>query len=859
MLLEDWGRLEELFRRALDRPPEERRAWLRKEEDDEALIAEVEALLEADEAGSERLDQAVRERMRLLAREAPRVGACLGPYRLEQELGRGGTSTVYLGVRRTGDREERVAVKLLAPGLPGADVQRRFAREVAILERLDHPGIARLLDTATTDDGRPYLVMEYVEGEPLIRYCQARELEVEARLELFLAVCEAVQFAHRSLVIHRDLKPANILVTAQGRPKLLDFGVARLLERHPGADPTVTVARLLTPSYASPEQIRGEALSTATDVFSLGVVLYQLLTDLHPFRQPEDTTDRVQRRILTADPPWPSQRLRREGRAGRRRARRLSGDLDRVVMKALEAEPERRYGTVEQLADDLRRHLGGRPVSARPATAAYRARKFLRRHRTGTAAALILVLLLSAFAVITALQERRTAEARTRAEQERHKAEQALSLMVDLFEVTDPDRVSGETVTAREILDRATRRVETELADQPRVQATLLEAIGRVYLQLGLPERARSPLETALALHRNEPEADLGGLAQTLETLGHLHQDSGEVLEAVGAYREALEVRRELLGPEHPKVATALNHLGDALEDSGDSAAAEPFYRQALEMRRRLFGEHHEAVAESLNQLGLLHHQRRELDRAEPLYRRALEMRREILGPQHPEVAVSLNNLAALQQARGRPAAAEGLFREAVAIQETHRGRSHPETLASLQNLAMALKDLGRHDEAEELLLEVLAVEEERFGEELPNRATNLYHLGLVRREAGDPEAAEEYFRRASELYRRVLPPDHPWPSFSLLALGELLLGRGRPQDAEAPLAESVHLRQAAYGPDNPLTAEAENALGACLLALGREEERAEELLRSSLAVLERAFGTEDRRTRRARGRLEEL
>lgn len=922
MLLERWERVEDLFREALELAPEERPHWLLEAAGgDEELRLEVESLLAADrEAGwgndDGPLERRVREGVELMARSTPGsgpgspvgIGSELEGYELVAELGRGGSSTVYLGVGREGvARPERVAVKVLRAEVRSTLARRRFILEGEILAGLRHPGIARLLSAGTTPGGRPYFFMEYVEGERLTDHCRRHRLSPADRLRLFRAVCEGVQYAHRNLVVHQDLKPANILVTPAGRPKLLDFGIARLAAgaweqgregADAGGDLTVTAARRLTPGYASPEQLRGETLTTATDVFSLGVILYELLTDRHPFRRDGQSASELEYAILRQDPRSPSAVRRQDRALPRVRSRRLAGDLDRVVAMALAKEREHRYGSVEQLSEDVRRVLEARPVTARRPTALYRAGRFLSRHWLGVAAALAVLLLLGAFATLTALQGRRANRAWTLAEQERRKAEQALAFLVDTFEVAGPDRTRGETVTAREILDHGAERIHRELADQPELQATLLEATGRVYTQLGLYGRARPLLEEALALQRatslavdvaaedadgssrdrsgDRPEA----LARTLQTLGDVLQQEGDYEAAEAAYREALEVRRDRFGERHPKVAESLHDLGDVLQDQGDYASAEELYREALSQRRELLGERHEDVAESLNNLALLFHERQELDRAEPLYRRALALRRELLGSDHPDVAVSLANLAALLHSRGEVEEAEDLFREAIALNERVHGADSAETAPAVQNLALLLKDKGEWDEAERLLRRVLEIEARQFGEEHPNRATNLYHLGLVRRAAGDAESAADFFRRAADLYRRTLPEDHPWISFPLLTLGELLIEEGRAAAAEPLLRESARLREKAFGGDNPLTALADSALGECLLlrsgsetggrAAGdsgrggpgsadrlRESREGERLLRESLRTLEAAYGPDDRRSRWARQRVE--
>jgi serine/threonine-protein kinase len=512
---ERWAEVDRLFAAALERPAAERDRFLEIACPAELRPA-VSRLLAADAASGGFLERPVARLLGETASEAPAPGRRLGPYRLLREIGTGGMGTVYLAVRDDAQYERQVAVKVLRAGLADPAARHRFLAERQILARLEHPAIARLYDGGTTADGRPYLVMEWIDGLPLTGYCDQNRLSIEARLSLFLQVAAAVQHAHQNLLVHRDLKPGNILVTAEGEPRLIDFGIAKQLAPEGGdGNLTRTGLRLLTPSYASPEQVRGEAITTASDVYSLGVLLYELLAGRSPYRVEPGLLHEVERAICEEEPERPSQALLRSPAAGptaeaiaaargmRPAAlrRRLAGDLDNVVLMALRKEPGRRYGSAAQLAADLERHLGDLPVLARPDTLAYRGRKFVQRHRAAVAAAGLSLLVLAGFVVSLAAQGRRLAR-------ERDKARYALSFLVDVFEDADPHKTAGAALTAREILARGAARAAGELSRPPEVQAAALDAIGQ--LGLGLGQAAAGGLRRRFAGVRGEPRPSRG-------------------------------------------------------------------------------------------------------------------------------------------------------------------------------------------------------------------------------------------------------------------------------------------------------------------------------------------------------------
>ncbi|HEY4595144.1 MAG TPA: serine/threonine-protein kinase, partial [Thermoanaerobaculia bacterium] len=523
-------------------------------------------------------------------------------------------------------------------GQESTALRRRFLAERQILARLDHPGIARLYTVGNTEDGRPYLVMERIEGEPLDVYCDRHRLTVNQRIALFRKVCAAVEHAHRHLLVHRDLKPANILVTAEGEPKLLDFGIAKQLAPAAGDPRTRTGLRMLTPKYASPEQVKGEAVTTASDVYSLGALLCELLCGRGPYPVPRDAPPyEIERAICDGEPERPSEALLRAGepspgvlaaRRGERPAtlrRRLAGDLDTIVLKALRKDPAQRYESVSRLSSDLERYLQSLPVSVRPDTWGYRTRKLLRRHRAAAAMAAAVLLLAAGLVASLLIQSRRLA-------QERDKARHTLSFLVDTFKEADPHHLRGERLTAREVLDQGADRVSRELAGQPEVQAAVMDAIGEVDLGLGHNGKAAPMLEKALDLRRRTLDPSSLDVAQSLRHLADLRMEQSDFAGAETLLRQALAIERRRLGDSSAEVASTLNQLGQTLTRKGDFRSAEPLHHQALAIARRSEGPRGPTVAEALLDLARCRDQSGDYPAAEALYSQGLALERQLLG-----------------------------------------------------------------------------------------------------------------------------------------------------------------------------------------------------------------------------------
>ncbi len=827
-----WRRVEEIVAAALPLPAGERLAYLESATaDDPALRREALSLLRAHDAADRFLEVPALGAFAERCRHDPgadRSGSKIGPYQLLRVLGEGGMGTVYLAVRADDEYKREVAIKLVKHGAASEELLRRFRSERQILARLDHPNIARLYDGGTTEDGFPYFVMEHVEGTAIDEHCERLQLSIGERLELFDRVADAVHYAHQSLVVHRDLKPKNILVTAGGVPKLLDFGIAKLLDPEEGAELTRTGLRPLTPNYASPEQVQGRAVTTATDLYSLGVLLYKLLTGRLPFRLEGLEAREAERILLEQEPLRPSL-------AASRRVRQLRGDLDDIVLKALRKEPERRYGSVEQLRDDLRRHARGLPVTARRGTSSYRAAKFARRHWAGLAVAAGVFCLVSGAAVTTSRQASRIAD-------ERDKAEQVADFLVDLLQDFDPSQTRGETVTVREVLDAGTAAIPERLA--PEVRARLLDTLGSIYRNLGLFGESRPLLEQALELRRQALGADHPDLAATLTNLGLYHYETGEYEAAQALHLEALEIRRRVYGEEHPLVADSLSYLGEAMTMADDLENAEQRHRQALAMRRRLLGDHDPATARSLNSLGMALVELGDLEEPEGLYQEALAIQEKLRPEDHPEVAVTLNNLGSLLRRKNELERSEASFRQALAIRRQVYGGEHPLVAEAINDIAVVLYYKGDYDGAEKLYREALGIVRRSLGEKHRFVATYLGNLGGALQKKGDLEEAESHFRQSLELVREVLPPGHSGAAHPLSHIAEVLLEQRRPAEAEPLLQEALELRVSSLPQPHRLIAASQGLLGRCLV-MQRRFAAAEPLLVKSLAGFRAVYGEE--------------
>ena len=780
----------------------------------------------------------------------------IGPYRLVRPIGEGGMGLVYEAeqlepLRRT------VALKIVKRGMDTEEFVARFESEKQALAVMDHPAIARVYDAGATDLGRPYFVMEYVDGIPLNDYCDKHEMSLKDRLKLFIHVCEGVQHAHQKAIIHRDLKPSNVLVTevdGQPMPKIIDFGVAKAMDR----DPTETTLQtgmgqvLGTPSYMAPEQADFDSsdIDTRADVYALGVILYEMLAGERPF--PKEELEKAgfkeaMRMIREDDPPKPSDRF--STLAGRRDEvakfrsvdatsinRTLRGDLDWITMKALEKDRSLRYSTAYGLARDIRRYMNFEPVSAGPPTFRYRMGKFVRRHRAGVITACLVTVALMLGIAGTTVGFIRAVAAEKVATEEARTATRVTDFLVGLFEVSDPDQSQGETITAREVLEQGAERLDTELADEPRVRARLLTTIGKVHRNLGLYEAARPYLESAVQLRRAQDHqdsdlavslAELGDLyiqlglydsavavleealtfidesgdpnqlylANSLHELANVQRRQGKYDEAEPLYLRARNIRVLVGGDRDPSVASTDNSLAALYWRKGDYVEAERRYLTALSIWEEAYGDNHSDVAKGLNNLALLYLQLKRYEEAEALFHRAIVIYERILGPDHPRLARAVNNLALTYFELERYDEAETNYRRSLAIKEAALGPEHPEVARTVNNLGNVARVRGHFDEAEDLYNRALAIRIAALGDEHPQVAWTYRDLGLLQDERGQPEAGIAYLERAYAVFAAVHGVDHPELAEILDDYAEVLEHAGRPEDAAAARNEADAIR----------------------------------------------------------------
>ncbi|HTG37062.1 MAG TPA: serine/threonine-protein kinase [Thermoanaerobaculia bacterium] len=830
-------RLRELFHAAVELTPAEReRLFAAWPEPDGDLIAELRSLLAAHDAADNTAGDFVADGLaahqREMAREvgASLVGRRLGPYVLERLLGRGGMGAVYLGQRADDAFRHQVAIKLLRPELASPDLVRRFRAERQTLASLSHPNIARLLDGGATEDGLPFLVMEYVAGVPLEEYCDANGLDLRARLELFGTLCDAVEHAHRNLVVHRDIKPGNLLVTAEGEVKLLDFGIAKLLDtgeegtENQGAEGLTRAQGYATLAFASPEQVAGGAITTATDVYALGVLLYRLLTGRSPYDLSDQPLAAAARTICEEMPPPPSKAVSAPPVEARKRARALAGDLDQIVLAALRKEPERRYGSVAELARDVRRHLAGLPVGVRPDTFGYRLAKLARRNRAATLATSLALLALIGGLAAYAWQARvARAEAR-RATVERAKAEQVSAFLRQALASPDPMLGRGRHVSVAEILDRASVRLGGDLAGQPEVEASLRETLGETYLNLGLSREAEREFRRALGLMERSREGLPPHRLATRVELAQALSDQGRWSEAETELRPALALC-EGGGERSLECVHALDLQAVALQNLGRIAAAAAAGQRALALLRSDFPGERFELASVLNNLGICLGNQGKPREAEALHRQAVTAAREARGERHPLTAEAVANLAGVLDMQGRYAEAAPLYREALGVQEALLGERHFHFINTLTSYANLLWLMKRPGEAEPVARRAQALARSALGAEHPLTAYAENILGGVLLDAGKPAEAEGHIRTALAARRRALPKGNWLIASAQSNLGAALLARGRTAEAERELLAAYADLAAARGPRHEKSLLTADRLARLYAVMGKREE----------------------------------
>ncbi len=754
----NWLKIKELFTAASELDSDQQEAFLRNAcGADDRLLAEVNSLLAAHQnPGS--LSESPWQRRTTAEISMP---AAIGPYRLIRKLGEGGMGQVWLA-EQTSPVRRQVAIKFIRPGIFNTSLLQRFHWERQSLAMMDHPAIAKIFEAGSTPAGEPYLVMEYVPGLPITDYCDARKLTVPERLQLFILACEGVQHAHQKAIVHRDLKPANILVVeidGHPMPRVIDFGLAKtavpLIDEQTALQ-TQAGSFLGTPGYMSPEQANPgtQDVDTRTDVYSLGVVLYVLLSGFLPLEVKGKPVHEVLRQLQEQDPPRPSTRIGTEKDATSQASARstspgqlramLKGDLGWIAMKALEKDRERRYGSPAELAVDIRRFLNNEPIQARPASAGYQLKKYMRRHRIGAAFTVAMVLVVASFTLVQARQLRRTTR-------ERDRADRVTEYMAGMFKVSDPSEARGNTITAREILDKASGNIDSGLAQDPELQAQMIVLMSRVYGSLGLYPRSETLARQAVAIRSRELGSDHPQTQEAMDRLEWALNREGKVKEAEKLELETLDIRRRVLGTDNSSTATSMAYLGWSLEEQRRYAEAEELQRQALAIRRRVLGPEHRDTLISMNDLADNLARAGRPAEAEKLERETLEIRRRVLGNDHADTLQTMNNLAVALIQQGRYPEAEKLERETLEIQGRVLGNDHIETLKSMNNLGVTLVQEGRYTEAEKLMRELIERQVRVLGPEAPGTALAVYNLACMEARAGKRDLAIGHLRHAVE------------------------------------------------------------------------------------------------------------
>jgi eukaryotic-like serine/threonine-protein kinase len=766
----------------------------------------------------------------------PDLGS-IGPYRLIRKLGEGGMGQVWLA-EQSAPVKRQVALKIIAGGRYDGSALMRFDLERQTLAIMDHPAIAKVFDAGSTAEGQPYFVMEYVPGLPINTYCDQKRLTTRERLALFIKVCEGVQHAHQKAIIHRDLKPSNILVVevdGKPMPRIIDFGIAKAITQQSEDATLVTrVGGMVgTPGYISPEQADPSVLDvdTRTDVYSLGVVLYQLLTGVLPFDVKQWKTKpfhEVLRQLHEEDPVSPSTRIsgdetstaiaEKRSTDARQLANLLRGDLDWITLKALEKDRARRYGTPSEVAADINRYLGNEPVTARPASPAYRLRKYVQRHKFGVAAAAALLLLLVGFGVMQTIELRRITR-------ERDRADRVTQFMTGMFKVSNPSQARGNTITAREILDKSATDIDKGLANDPELQAQMMSVMGDVYKNLGLYPQSESLFTRTLEIRRRTLGPRNPDTLKSAQDLAMLLDGESHYPEAEKLLRETIEIQRRVLGPEHHDTLKSMSNLATVLGDEGHYPESEKLQREQLEIAKRVLDPQDKLIVSGTIRLAIDFAYEGRYSQAEQAFREVLELDRRTHGPDDPAVLNDMSNVAATLEHEERYPEAEKLDLDLLQAKRRVLGPEHPSTLLSMGNLAQILSSEKRYPEAEKLLRDVLEIKRRVLGADHRSTLVTMGNLAEVLMDEGQYPEAEQLERQTLDAERRTLGPDHSDTLVTLSDLSSLLAKEKRYSESEKGYQETFDRERRALGPDHPDTVATAYDLAGVLARDGKRDE----------------------------------
>lgn len=823
---EQWKRISQIFDIALTLPEEHRTTYIRELcMDDRELQEEIQQLLESLDESEGFIEEHLQKNEVLIDKFATHLstvtqkadsnltGSTIGNWKLTEVLGHGGMGSVYKAKRIDSDIHQTAALKIMHQNLKTPANVGRFRLEQQILANLNHPNIASLIEGGITEAGLPWMVMEYIEGEPLLDYCDNRRLSINQRLNLFNTICNAVEYAHKNLIVHRDLKPENIYVTKEGRIKILDFGIAKLLTPDfYDFSPALTRpgTHVMSLEYAAPEQISGKKTTTTTDIYALGILLCELLADVHPFDLRNKKYSEIVEILQKSEPTQPSKKLaasphtftiaKARSVQAEKLAKILSGDLDSIILKAIRKEPEDRYNSVGDLKEDIILFLQNRPVTARNKVVQYRIKKYWKRHKTGVLATAAFI---AVVAFLITFYTTRLAEQRNMARNEAETAEQVSDFLVSLFEASRPGREQGDTITARMLLERGVERAEN-LDEQPIVQARMFEEIGRVYRSMGYYKDAGPLLSKALLLRQNMYGENHSEVAKSLNQQGLLQKELGNYSAADSLYQKALTIQRTSLGETHPEIARSLNNLGVLHRIRGEYDIAESYLIESLQMWRSLYENEHPEIAKTTQNVGALRMVQGRYKEAEKRLREALDMEISLHGENHPQTATVLLNLAHVLKEQKQYDEAEPLYRQAVAIQRNIFEKDNTDVAQTLNNLAVLLIKKDQLNEAGELLREATAIRKRELGTNHKEYVASLHNLAFFYQKRGDFSAADSLYKITLSKWRNLLGPNHPNVAVTLNNIAGVQKSLNHNAAAEQNYLQALALRRSVLGDNHP-------------------------------------------------------
>ncbi|NBC04426.1 MAG: tetratricopeptide repeat protein [Bacteroidetes bacterium] len=850
---QQWDDIQDLFHQCIELSLDEQKIFLDNlKEKKPQISAELKKLLDAHHMSGTFLEDEILEE------EFISEGDRVGPWRIIREIGRGGMSSVFLATRADGQFEREVAIKFLHGLIPGQSMHKRLQQEQKILARLQHKNIAQLFDAGLTDEGRPYFILEYIQGKPITEWCNEKHLSFEDRLQLFVQVCEAVQFAHQRLIVHRDLKPNNILVDNHGTVKLLDFGIAKILEDEPqeGAPVTKTGLFLMTPEYASPEQVHGDSITTATDVHALGLILYELLTGRLPYDVSDKKPIEICSIISKTTPAKPSSVVSKISSETiqlgsiniAQHKRRLRGDLDTVVLKSIRKEPERRYGSADQLLQDIRRYQKNEPISARPESAGYLTKKFIQRNRTVVFALSVIGIILVATAIFSLNQARIT-------EIERQKTEQVNAFLQEMLASPNPYQ-DGLEVKVIDILDRTADRIDIELSNQPAVEASVRHTLGVTYRELGDIDKADFQLRQSLAIMNQLFTPPNAELSEIQVEMAKTEQMQGNYQTADSLLNLALTADLELFGRESTTIAARLGDLGSLQWEMGNFNEAETLLRESLELEQKLRSPNHEQIASSMGNLATLLSDQGYDHEALELYREELKIyRTNYEDDRHPAIPQVLSHIGIILDDQEKYEEALADHKKALSLFRELKGEDHPDVVYAMNNLASVMTKMGNMEEALAMQVDAAALYRDIFGPDHPNLGIQYNNIAFTKRNMSDLEGAKESYSKAIETWQSGLPPGHPFLAYGYHNLASVLLSQDRPGEALPYFRDAYKIRTEQLSPENPERAMTTSMLGECLASLGRMAE-AEPLLIEGYQSLLASRGEDHSTTKEAANRL---